>query len=169
MLVAIRLREEAVHFPAVTMHPTLFHRGDKMNLLSPWGHYPGLTAAWPSIHRFHRSWGCAGAQQWGGRARLPPAVLQGGPWAWFCLLSSFLLCWPCQQTILWGGSWMGCWDKSWNEEKNIQCSGEGENGEGNKVTVYPPNFLEARSYFKSQYPLCFLPHLFWQWAPAWVL
>lgn len=29
------LKEEAVHFPDITMHPTLFHRGDKMNPLSP--------------------------------------------------------------------------------------------------------------------------------------
>lgn len=96
------------------------------------------------------------------RARVPQAILQGGPWGWFYSLSSFPLCWPCQRAILQGGWWMVCWDKSWNEERNRKCSGEDENDEGDKVTIYLPNFLnpiEARSYFKNQHSFCFLTHL----------
>lgn len=41
-----------------------------------------------------------------------------------------------------------------------------------KTGDYLPNFLnpiEARSYFKSQYSLCFLTYLSLKWALAWVL
>lgn len=58
--------------------------------------------------------------------------------------------------------WIVSWDRRLKEKKNIQCSGEEENYEEDGVTIYLVNFLnpiEARSYFKSQYSLCFLTYL----------
>lgn len=68
--------------------------------------------------------------------------------------------------------WIVSWDRRLKEEKNIHCSGDEENYKEDKVIIYLPNFLnpiEVRSYFKSQYSLCFLTYLSLKWALAWVL
>lgn len=110
-----------------------------------------------------------------GKGKGASGCIAGGP-VGLILLALFLLSvfavsvdhpeWPWSQ-----GDWlMVCWDMSWNQEKNSQCLGEDDGGD--KVTIYLPNFLnpiEARSYFKSQYSLCFLTHLSSQWALARVL